>query len=807
VKPKLQRIEKKYAGDVTFKQVNFKVEEELCYQQRVINFPTVIFYFPGIGRVSQAVLTAATTDKTVSSTLDHLLGARDLYERLSSEAIAPLVQYAELVGALHGLAEFTESREQITSAVKELTRMTKTTGSDLARRCINRAIDDLQEELDSSSESSVATGFASLVDPKKESARLRSLIESDAQRLAELESLFSSLDDDGDGTLELGKKGGSLETAVFSLQPERSAATNQLLERIESCLTAGGDAQSRILASLGRSIKVEKARFLSIMMDKDVQDFATGKAALLPAFEMLDSAGEGAISQAQLVRVVDHFCTARPDTYGCEIDDRSERLADAFTAFANADEKLDHDGFVEMVTGRSSAFVSMDQFDGVVEPTALGEEDEAKQLAADPSRDLGAIYGDLMGERECFGEAKTGEGDEDYACDAWHYGEDPTQPKKDLMNADQAKVEMMRLAGENAAAERAAKEAQMAAFLAKAEGYTPPAPPPKTTATGMPVDDLMGERECFGEAKTGEGDEDYACDAWHYGEDPTQPKKDLMNADQSKVEMMRLAGENAAAERAAKEAQMAAFLAKAEGYTPPAPPPKTTATGMPVDDLMGERECFGEAKTGEGDEDYACDAWFYGEDPTQPKKELLGADQAKVEEMRLAGEKAKAEREEKEAQMAAFLAKTKAAAPPAPPPPMAGVVQPMTAVQHTAAPRAPIEIDDNMGEREACIEESCDAWNYGANPTKPKKDLMNADAGKVEMMRAAGEKAAAERGSKEEQLAVFLARAQERVAVERAQAERGALQKEKELQLLRAANEEKLARIARSREEKKKKRR
>lgn len=34
-------------------------------------------------------------------------------------------------------------------------------------------------------------------------------------------------------------------------------------------------------------------------------------------------------------------------------------------------------------------------------------------------------------------------------------------------------------------------------------------------------------------------------------------------------------------------------------------------------ELMGERECFGDARTPEGGEDRACDAWFYGEGPHQ----------------------------------------------------------------------------------------------------------------------------------------------------------------------------------------------
>ena len=148
VRPKLQRIEKKVGDEANFFQVNFKTETELCYQQRVFNFPTVHFYLPGIGRVARAVLTASNADAKVRSTIERLLLGREQMQRITTEAISPVVQYTELVSALQGLAEMAAP-----------------------------------QELD-------ASGFGAGLNPKKESARLRTMVEGDEQRLLELEQLF-----------------------------------------------------------------------------------------------------------------------------------------------------------------------------------------------------------------------------------------------------------------------------------------------------------------------------------------------------------------------------------------------------------------------------------------------------------------------------------------------------------------------------------------------------------------------------------------------------------------------------------------
>ena len=200
-----------------------------------------------------------------------------------------------------------------------------------------------------------------LVNPKEEAARLRSLVRNDASFVAELEHLFASLDTDADGLVRLGSASeGGIEAAVAALQPQQGtdvgAAASGLRERLTSSLSSvaadeGGEAASAVSMSLNRSA------FVSLMIDKTVRDFAAGgERALRPAFQAIDARGEGAVTQAQLIETIDHFCSARPETAGCGVDGLPLRLAAAFKAFANAESGvLDYDGFVEMVSCRGSS--------------------------------------------------------------------------------------------------------------------------------------------------------------------------------------------------------------------------------------------------------------------------------------------------------------------------------------------------------------------------------------------------------------------------------------------------------------------
>jgi len=407
VRPKLERLQRKYADeDVKFLQANFKTETKLCYNEKVFNFPTVHFYLPGIGRVSRAVLTASNTDETMKGTLNRLLQGRSAFEEVTSQALSPVVQYVELVGALKSLA-------------------------DLAAPPAD-------------SESVEGEGFGNGLSPKKESLRLRKMVKYDERRLAELEQLFLSLDADADGELRLSE----LEAAAGALQPPRADGASSLFE-----------------LPVDASLSVDRSTFVALMVDKAVADFAAGEKALLPAFEALDADGDGTVTQEQLLEVIDNFCGAQPQADGCDIEQgpRNLQLARAFEAFADGEQLLDYERFVSMVSGRADGFGEGDcelMYDEDGESTEVGV--VSVPGGGKPIAELDP----MMGERECFGEAVTDEGDDDVACDAWFFGEDPTK-EKEVVVSDPVKIATLKAAGEASHAAKVKKDAEMAAFLAR----------------------------------------------------------------------------------------------------------------------------------------------------------------------------------------------------------------------------------------------------------------------------------------------------------------------------------------------------
>lgn len=376
--PKLQRIEKKYAGEVSFFQVNFKAETELCYRQRVFNFPTVHFYLPGIGRVAAAELTAANTLDRMTAELDRLLQGRELYEKISaagaSAAIEPLVQYTELVGVLQGVAEMVDSRNKMDSMLAERrkeaeSRIRRTATEYGLSVAITRDPTYEPPGYDSLvSQKETAAKLGSLLGAKSEAARLRAMVEGDTEYIGELTDFFSYLDKDQDGLVRLGTAGRSiagLETALASLQPPggKAGTGSELVERLAFDKDAAEELQAAEQGEQATSaMSINQSTFVSLMIDKTVKDFAAGGKALLPAFQALDADSDGAITQPQLVGAIDHFCEARPGADGCAINDRSLRLALAFRAFANDDQTLDYEGFVEMVSCRNGGF-------GTAQPT------------------------------------------------------------------------------------------------------------------------------------------------------------------------------------------------------------------------------------------------------------------------------------------------------------------------------------------------------------------------------------------------------------------------------------------------------
>ena len=265
-----------------------------CAQERVFSFPVCHFYLPGVGRVGRCVLTATDAEPRLRYQLDRLLGGPqgEQLRRVQQHTLTPLVRYKDLVSALEGLAQMSA----LTAAK-----------------------------------------------PNGKMAGLQAAVEGDEARLADLESLFSWLDRDGSGELSLQE----LEAAAAALKPGGDG-------------NDGGDVASKLLERIGSQstsaapLSVDLATFVNLMTSKAVAEYTRPERELLPAFEAIDLDGDGLVSREEMVATIERFCTSLPDADGCDIDEREE-LPSAIAAFANEEELLDYERFVEMVSGRSGA--------------------------------------------------------------------------------------------------------------------------------------------------------------------------------------------------------------------------------------------------------------------------------------------------------------------------------------------------------------------------------------------------------------------------------------------------------------------
>jgi thiol-disulfide isomerase/thioredoxin len=304
--PRLQRVERKYADRVAFKRVDFKAESELCYRLRVFAFPTVLFYLPGIGRVASGELTASTTEEIMTSSLDRLLQGRELYERISaagaSAAITPVVQYSELVGALQGLAEMTDSTREmearLTERRKEAEKRIRRVATEAGLSVAVTRDPTFKPSLTSLVSPKESTRLGLLLGSREEAARLRALVQGDDEYVARLQRPFTSLDSDANGELLLGRPQGGLAAAVSSLTPAGDGPASELLTRLSSSLAISADVDAP--AAVSSAAPVDQTTFIELMVNKTVRDFANGQDALLPAFQALDADGDG------------HACGARP---------------------------------------------------------------------------------------------------------------------------------------------------------------------------------------------------------------------------------------------------------------------------------------------------------------------------------------------------------------------------------------------------------------------------------------------------------------------------------------------------------------
>ena len=625
VRPKLQRIEREFEGQAHFYQANFKKETALCYDERVFTFPTVHYYLPRVGRVARNVLTARNANERTRATLARFVGRAsqaDLLRRVSTQVLQPVVQYQELIGALEGLASLAEGAP----------------GREAAEET-----------------SELAAGLS----PKKESARLRTLVESDELRLAQLEHLFTTLDADAvtprarsrvlyasapqphppltraddarhsrgrartpasphpappptaacrplphaalaccicraaqDGTIELR----DLESVASALRPSNSAeegSSSALLQRLASASP--------------EAVHIDRPTFVSMMLDKAVQDFAAGESALLPVFESLDTDADGKITQVRQrpppsrsrrpaervggatkrarrrqhltctprrmrthrpapLRAAPHrMCTHRPPhpylsdgTGGAPHDDRPllQRAARLRRLRHGPSTAPARSGLQRLRQRREVRRRSMP----TTPPAPLLPSPPCHMARLRPS----SPHAHAPPAQNPRGRARVARWSRPNrlrrTCPARPVPPDPTRTPRWIARATIGVLGATRRARRRLLDYERFVEMVSGRSTATADECEISDAPSDAAAVARvrylaEEAEMMGERECFGEATTVDDEDDIACDAWFYGEDPTVAKKEVV-VDHEKIAALKAAGEAMLARRKAMEERM-----------------------------------------------------------------------------------------------------------------------------------------------------------------------------------------------------------------------------------------------------------
>jgi len=298
--------------DVRFFQVNFKENKQLCLRERVFALPSIHFYTKSIGRVNRFTLSVNNVKPRMDTELDRYLGETDHLGFLKaiaaseSNPVNPLAIYRDLVAIVQALKDAPEIVAEVTNNDKGLS---------------------------------------------KEFSR-------DSTRMRELESLFSAIDRNNDGSIDADELA-SVAAAIGAVDSsDTDTVYGALLDRATSALTDEDGVPLEEVVNKPEQLSVgsgtlDRDSFFRLMTMKRVADFAKPEAELKPAFDALDKDGNGDVTEEEFREAMGRVCTNLPDVVdadGCR--DWARETAVAFAALdRDKSGTLDYEEFVAMLSG------------------------------------------------------------------------------------------------------------------------------------------------------------------------------------------------------------------------------------------------------------------------------------------------------------------------------------------------------------------------------------------------------------------------------------------------------------------------
>jgi len=267
--------------NVRFFEVNFAKSKELSLSERVFKLPTIHFYTRALGRVNAFTLTRAGGVKQLQSEVDRYQGESGHLQMLQSFRSTAMAPMVRYV--------------ELVGVMKALAEET-TDGETEPNELISKAV-------------------------------------GSAERKRQLDAVFEAIDANADGVLDADE----LEAVAEMVGPLLAVETpvRELLERIGP---KDGAEEAR-----EAPYALDRERFYELMTSKAARDFAAPEKELLPAFEAMDTNGDGVISREEMMQTMARISS----------EDAEEMLSVFDVLDVDKDSTIDYEEFVAVMSGAS----------------------------------------------------------------------------------------------------------------------------------------------------------------------------------------------------------------------------------------------------------------------------------------------------------------------------------------------------------------------------------------------------------------------------------------------------------------------